>query len=173
MSRTIGSGKDELEVLYAAIAIEEFGIEFYHRLEKCVAEEGGKALMRGLARDEAHHRQVILDEVRRITGGKVEQRRVDLTGYGIEPSKVFMSLPTDRCLTIKEEMEVLKVGMEVERRSIDMYASAAKDSIDEEVRGRLLQLVDIERGHLRLLEENEHMLRMEGSWYGYTPILEG
>ncbi|MCE5295499.1 MAG: ferritin family protein [Euryarchaeota archaeon] len=164
----------ELDVLNAALAIEEFGIEFYHRLEECIGEEEGKALMRSLARDEAQHRQLILGEISMVAGGKeVVAKEVDLSGYGIVPSKVFRSLPKDRCLTLEEEMEALNVGMEVERNSITMYAVAAKGAVHVGVRERLLQLEGIEKGHLKLLEENAHMLKTGGSWYGYTPILEG
>jgi rubrerythrin len=171
---TASSKDTELDVLNAALAIEEFGIEFYHRLEECIGEEEGKALMRSLARDEAQHKQLILSEISRAAGGKdTAAKEVDLSKYGIDPSKVFRSLPKDRCLTLKEEMDALNIGMEVERNSIMMYASAAKGAVHEGVKERLLQLEGIEKGHLKLLEENVHILKTEGSWYGYTPILEG
>jgi hypothetical protein len=35
------------------------------------------------------------------------------------------------------------------------------------------ELVDWEKEHLELLKENLRMLKNEGSWYGYVPILEG
>jgi rubrerythrin len=168
------SDATELDVLNAALMIEEFGIEFYHRLEECVGEEDGKALMRSLARDEAHHKQLILGEISRVTKGKPNANdEVDLRKYGIDPSKVFQSLPKDRCLTLKEEIEALNIGMEVERNSIKMYAGATKIAVHADVKERLLQLENIEKWHLKLLEDNAHTLKTEGSWYGYTPILEG
>jgi rubrerythrin len=164
----------ELDVLNAALMIEEFGIEFYHRLEECVGEEDGKALMRSLARDEAQHKQLILGEISRVTSGKgAANAEVDLRRYGIDPSKVFRSLPKDRCITLEEEIEALNIGMEVEKNSIKMYANAAKSAVHEGVKERLLQLEDVEKMHLKILEDSAHMLKTEGIWYGYTPILEG
>ncbi len=41
------SVRTQLSVLFAAVAIEEFGIQFYRGLEGCVKDDTGKALMRG------------------------------------------------------------------------------------------------------------------------------
>ncbi|OPY34447.1 MAG: Rubrerythrin [Methanomassiliicoccales archaeon PtaU1.Bin124] len=163
---------EQLSILQAAVEIEEFGIKFYGKLESCVAEEEGKALMRALARDEATHRELLLKEIDRLmkNGGKVEpdNRYIDIV-----PEKVFAVLPKDRCLTVKEEVEILEVGMGVERKSIEMYTKAANNAADPDVKRLLVDLSHIEEGHLKLLQENAYNLRMEGSWYGYSPILEG
>lgn len=166
-----GEKKGQLAVLQAAVEIEEFGIRFYKRLEDCIAENEGKALMRGLARDEATHKEFIQKEMARLgaTGGIAPDGRY----ASIVPEKVFRSLPTDRCLTIKEEIEALEVGMDVERSSIEMYSKAAENAVDREVKGLLVKLMHIEESHLKILEENSYNLRMQGSWYGYSPILEG
>jgi rubrerythrin len=163
---------EQLSVLQAAVEIEEFGIRFYQRLEECIAETEGKALMRSLAHDEASHKEIILREMGKLqaAGSHIvaDRRYADIV-----PEKVFASLPQDRCLTVKEQIEVLEVGMDVERRSIEMYNKAATAAMDAEVRGVLERLVHIEEGHLKLLEDGAYNLRMEGSWYGYSPLLEG
>ena len=61
--------RSQLSVLYAAVAIEEFGIRFYRGLEECVKDDTGKALMRGLARDELGHKELIEKEIDRISQG--------------------------------------------------------------------------------------------------------
>jgi len=165
---------EELEVLAAAMAIEEFGIEFYSRLEDCVSGDNGKALMRSLGRDEAKHKRMLVDLVSRLTGGKdVTEGNVDLAPFGIEPSKVFRSIPGDRCMTVSEELDALGIGIEVEKSSIKLYADAAEMATHKDVKERLLQLENIEKFHLRTLEDNVQQLKTEGTWYGYTPILEG
>lgn len=163
---------EQLSILQAAVEIEEFGIRFYGRLEQCVAEEEGKALMRSLARDEGKHKEIILAEMARIRRGNAEVRP-DRRYADIIPERVFASLPEGRCLTVKEEIQALQIGMDVERKSIEMYEKAAANASMPEVRATLKKLAHIEEGHLKLLEDNAYQLRMEGSWYGYTPLLEG
>jgi len=163
---------EQLSILQAAVEIEEFGIRFYGRLEECVAEEEGKALMRSLARDEGKHKEIILGEMARLKKGK-EDVIPDKRYKDIVPERVFESLPEGRCLTVKEEIQALQIGMDVERRSIEMYEKAAANATMAEVKAMLKKLVHIEEGHLKLLEDNAYQLRMEGSWYGYTPLLEG
>jgi len=34
-------------------------------------------------------------------------------------------------------------------------------------------LIDIEKGHKAMLEENLFHLRQNGTWWGYVPILDG
>jgi rubrerythrin len=166
--------RSQLSVLHAALAIEEYGVKFYQQLEGCIAEENGKALMRGLARDEMSHGKLIDREIERLSTGH------DVSGIGpdhhyldIVPRKVFESFPTDRCLTIKEEMTALEIGIEVEKRSVKMYQEAAKNTSDPDVKMKFDQLTKMEQGHLSLLIDNLQLLKDEGTWYGYSPILEG
>jgi rubrerythrin len=166
--------RSQLSVLHAALAIEEFGVKFYRQLEGCIAEENGKALMRSLARDEIGHKELIGREIERLSSGQdVSDVRADQHYLDIVPQKIFESFPTDRCLTIKEEMAALEIGIEVERRSVKMYQEAARNTSDPDVKMRLDRLTDIEQGHLSILIENLQLLKDEGTWYGYSPILEG
>ena len=170
----LASLRSQLSILQAAMAIEEFGVEFYRRLEGCIADENGKALMRGLARDETSHMEMIGREMGRLSSGHdVKDVRADQHYLDIVPKRVFGSVPTDRCLTIKEEMAALEVGIEIERRSIKMYQEATGNTSDPEVKKTLDHLTRIEEGHLSLLIENLQMLKDGGVWYGYSPILEG
>jgi rubrerythrin len=168
------SVRTQLSVLYAAVAIEEFGIQFYRGLEGCVKDDTGKALMRGLARDELGHKEIIEKEIERISRGlDVSGVQASKRYLGVIPDKVFPFMERNVCLTIKEEIQALEVGIDVEKRSIQMYDEAAQSATEPGVKERLTQLSGIEQGHLKLLQDNVHMLRLEGSWYGYSPILEG
>lgn len=164
---------DPLAVLAAARHIEEFGIEFYRRFSECVGEEKGAALLRGLARDEVQHKEVIDKEMRRISPDTDPATVApDRSLLGIVPGKAF-PFPTDRCLALDDEIKALEIGIQVEIGSIEMYRDAASMVEETEVKGLLERLTHIEEGHRALLEENIYMLRNEGAWYGYSPILEG
>jgi rubrerythrin len=169
----MGEGLDPMGVLAAARQIEEFGIEFYRRFSECAREEKGAALLRGLARDEVHHKERIEKEMRRIAPGTdpstVAPGRSLLN---IVPEKAF-PFPPDRCLTLEDEIAALEIGIQVEMRSIEMYRGAALMVQEAGVRELLEKLTRVEEGHRQLLEENMYQLRNEGAWYGYSPILEG
>ncbi len=160
-------------VLKTALAIEEFGIKFYSELEECVADEKGKALMRSLGNDEKEHARIIDMEMVRLKAGTIEPSPEPLKEYlEILPSKVFVR-PEGGCLTLEDEVAALQKGIEVEVNSIKMYQDALIKAIDPKTKETIEELTRWERRHREILEENMRNLKLEGSWYGYSPILEG
>lgn len=165
---------ERVGILLAAMAVEEFGVEYYGRLAKCIPEPEGKALMRSLGRDEEGHRRKIEAElVRVLEGTAVSGVGSSEDILGIVPSGPFPFFEKDNCLLAEDEIKALEIGIEVEKRSIAMYRDAAGRVSERKLRELLVLLQKVEEGHLRLLEENMHMLRTEGAWYGYRPILDG
>lgn len=166
-------GLDPMGILAAARQIEEFGIEFYRRFSECTREEKGAALLRGLARDEVQHKEHIEKEMRRIAPGTEPSAVLPSRSLlNIVPEKAF-PFPPDRCLTLEDEIAALEIGIQVEISSIKMYSGAALLVEETGVKKLLEKLSQVEEGHRKLLEENMYMLRNEGAWYGYSPILEG
>ena len=160
-------------VLKTALAIEEFGIKFYSDLGDCVADEGGRALMRSLGNDEKEHARIIMQEMERLNASKATSGPEPLKEYlEVLPSKVFVS-PEGSCLTVEDEIAALQKGIEVEVNSIKMYKDALSRAIDPKTKATLEELGRWEQRHREILEENMRTLKLEGSWYGYGPILEG
>ncbi|NLX46639.1 MAG: ferritin family protein [Euryarchaeota archaeon] len=157
----------------SALSVEKFGIEFYRRFSECVSDENGAALLRGLGRDEETHREQVEREMRRmapdVEPGSVAPAR---TLLGIVPENAF-PFPPDRCMTLEDEIKALEVGIQVEISSSKMYRGAALIVEEPGTRKLLESLADIEEGHRKLLEDSMRMLRDQGAWYGYSPILEG
>jgi len=170
-------GKESVEmsvaILKAALEIERFGIEFYHDFSTCVKEPRGAALLRSLMDDEKKHKAVLEKEIAHF------QSRYDVAGVqpspeylNIVPSKVFIPKPGS-CTLLQDEINALEKGLEVERRSITMYNEAGSKVDDPGLKKILRSLADWEVTHRNLLEENLRLLKLEGAWYGYGPILEG
>jgi rubrerythrin len=165
---------ERVSILLAAMAVEEFGIDYYGRLAKCIPEPEGKALMKSLGRDEENHRKRIEAElIRVLEGTNAHAAGPSKEILGIVPSGPFPFPEENNCLRIEDEIKALEIGIEVEKRSIEMYSNAAGKVAEKKLKELLILLQGIEEGHLKLLEENMHMLRTEGAWYGYSPILEG
>jgi rubrerythrin len=164
---------DRVGILLAAMAVEEYGIEYYRKLEKCVPEPEGKALMRSLGRDEEGHRRRIEEELMRVLGGSSARAGPSKDILGIVPQGPFPFPEKDGCLALADEIAALEIGIDVEKRSIEMYRGAAARVSERGLRDLLEKLQRVEEKHLRLLEENMRSLRDGGAWYGYSPILEG
>jgi len=167
--------KNELNVsiLKAAIEVEKFGIEFYGNLSTCVNDERGAALLRSLAEDEKKHLAILEKEVERLKGTCDVACVMPAPEYvKIVPERVFLPAP-NTCMLVEDEIKALEKGIEVEKRSYEMYQGALGRVSDEPVRKALRTLADWEITHRKILEENLRYLKLEGAWYGYSPILEG
>jgi len=162
-----------IAILKAALEIEKFGIEFYHNFSTCVKEAQGAALLRSLMEDEKKHKAILekqIDHFRLKCDVACVQPSSEY--LNIVPSRVFVPKP-DSCMLLQDEIAALEKGLEVERKSIAMYIEAEEKVDDPELKKTLLSLADWEVTHRDLLEENLRLLKLEGAWYGYGPILEG
>lgn len=162
-----------ISILKAALEIEKFGIEFYHNFSTCVKEAQGAALLRSLMEDEKKHMAILEKQITYF------QSNCDITCVqpsseylNIVPSRVFIPKP-DSCMLLQDEIAALEKGLEVEKKSIAMYTEAEEKIDEPELRKTLLSLANWEVTHRDLLEENLRLLKLEGAWYGYGPILEG
>jgi rubrerythrin len=170
---TWGEGPDAA-VLRTAVEIEEFGIGFYRGMSGCVADQKGSTLLQSLANDEVEHKRMLEKEIDRLSGGKGLPDVKPLEEYlRILSEKIFVPPPKGACLVLKDEISALEKGIDVEINSIRMYRDAIPKASDETMRQTLSRLADWEGTHKRILEENLRYLQVEGSWYGYSPILEG
>ncbi len=163
-----------LSILSAARQIEIFGIQFYSKVATCVADENGKALMRSLGADERTHKETIEELMFHLAPG------IDLDGIepdkgflNILPDKVFPFPPEGACLTVGDEIRAVQIGLDVEVASVRMYQEASAMVGDPKIKDILITLAQIEEKHKLLLESSLAMLKTDGSWYAYTPILEG
>lgn len=157
-------------MLLTAIAMERFGQEYYGWFAKSISDRKGKSLMRGLAGDEKEHEEIWSKEYR-AQCGKAPPAKIDVN-LG---QKAVMEVFTQKRGKGETEIipKILKLGIEIEQKSVDFYSSKSKTIKDAKVKKLLEQLAEIERGHKAVLEESLFHMRQDGAWWGYTPILDG
>jgi rubrerythrin len=161
-------------IMKTAVTIEEFGIDFYSRMSECVADEKGAALLRSLANDEKEHKAILEKQLLEISRTFDISKAEPMGEYlGVLAKNVFVAPPEGACLLLEDEISALEKGITVEISSRKMYEDAMTRVQDEKVRSTLQQLAEWEGRHQEILEENLRLLRLEGAWYGYGPILEG
>jgi rubrerythrin len=164
------------EIIEKAINIEVFGYNYYSKLKNLVSDSEGKGLMGFLANAEEEHKNSLIKKCQSY--GK-EPETTELGILIVEvlmdegQEKIFKSLMEKDKLNTIDAIEAIKLGMNVEANSIKFYKDNASKSPESEIVKLFTELSAWEQEHLELLKENLRMLKDEGSWYGYTPILEG
>jgi rubrerythrin len=167
---------DTGDIIQEAINLEIFGYYFYNSLKEVIDSDQGKSLLTFLADAEKEH-QVTLEELMVKTGGEIRSTNVDeivaeiSKNEGIE--SVFNKLLGMNTLEKMDAIEAVKIGINVEQKSIDFYSLHAETSDNPDIKETFNTFTDIEKKHKEVLEENLNNLENEGVWYGYVPILEG
>jgi len=166
--------EDQLSILAAAIKVEKFGFQLYTSMNECTKDKKGAALLRGLAKDEKEHRRILEKEIMRIMpSADIPSIKPAERYLKIIPDRVFPLELGKKCSTLEGEIEAVEIGIKVEENSIKMYSDAVNLVSDAKAKIVLEELAKWEENHKIALEQNLHMLKTEGSWYGYSPILEG
>jgi rubrerythrin len=168
---------DEItEIFEKAIKIEVFGYNYYSKLKNLVSDSQGKGLMGFLANAEEEHKNNLINKCKNFG---VEPADTELGSLIADvlmdegQERIFNSLMEKNELSNVDAMEALKLGMSVEANSIKFYKDNASKSPEPEIMTLFNELSEWDQEHLELLKENLRMLKDEGSWYGYVPILEG
>lgn len=164
--------EDIKKVLMTAIGIERYGHDFYIRFSEAISDKEGKALMKGLARDEKEHENSLINEYSRIIGKEVPKNiEIDYEHGSAVIEKIFGSEWGK--MENEDSFAALEKGIETEQKSIDFYQAQGEKAKDKALVELFQYLVKVEIGHKSLLEENLFRLKQDGSWWGYVPILEG
>ena len=159
------------KILLTAIAIERYGQDFYGRFADIIEDRKGRALMKGLGHDEQEHEAVLSQEYERQFD-RAPPKNIDVD-LGLRAVRdIFGSKKK-----IKKEndvmLDILETAIIVEEESIKYYSSKARNVKEKRLSGLLKNLIEIEKDHRRMLEENLLHLKQEAAWWGYVPILEG
>ena len=159
---------DAKQVLAAAIEFERFGVEYYARFNKLVADDKGKALMKSLSNDEKDHAEILSKELKALGGAAVAPPK-EMVEKGL--TEIFPRNVTKDSISVKDSVSAIKIGIETEQKSIDYYGTNAK-AAGPKLKEVFDKLRKMEEGHKELLEENLRSLNDDGVWYGYVPILD-
>ncbi|MCU0859172.1 MAG: ferritin family protein [Thermoplasmata archaeon] len=162
--------QDSLDVLRNAIDMELEGKDFFERAAKTMKHPRAREMFSSLVRQEQKHIEVIEEEMRRLESGKGWGTLSDVRSTA--PRMPQISVFRDREVArrkIKDgasELEVLEVGMTVERKSVEYYRSAALKATDPGARELFDWLVGQEAGHLTILTAEHDSRSGSGFYYG-------
>ncbi|MBU7019352.1 MAG: ferritin family protein [Theionarchaea archaeon] len=139
---------NEAEVLGTALNLEKKGFTFYSEAEKKTENRTGKKMFAQLAREEEDHIRDIKNMFKNLYPQRSE---VDIPVFDEDISEY------------SGEVEALRIGIEMEKKSIEFYTDWAEGNL-----GTLFKrLIEIEKSHLELLEAELDYVKRTGFWFDY------
>lgn len=164
-----------LEILKLALKVEELTREHYSSLADKVPDKGGRAMFKYLADEEARHIQSLKVQEESLKKDRrwLLKERVGLvqaTCPLVSPKKGVRGsediLPEESEVRKNTtDLEALGLAIEVKKRAIRFYCTAASKIDDAQGKKMFAHLVEIEEKHLNELEVQYEWLEQSGFWY--------
>lgn len=154
------------KVIKTAIKMENDGIKLYKKAGDKTSHPFGKEMFLSLMRDEERHLNILKEVL------------AELNFSGFE--KYFDKTPRDKIKTVfrqlknemkqritanPDELEVLRMGMKMEEKSVSFYKDALKKATVPGAKALLERLISEEKDHHRILENTYSLLKNSGEWF--------
>lgn len=156
------------DAILTAIQMEKDGYSFYMKAAAQTNSDMGRSIFQSLASDEQRH----LDVFQKMFENKVSQTEwKDL----VESSKKYAKIPifpTD----LKDapgidadstELDALRMAMDSEKEAIEYYDKIKEKIEDKDVKNVIDEIVDQEKNHYLLLENEFNHINSTGYWFEF------
>jgi rubrerythrin len=166
-----GTSIDPVLILRNAVEMEIQGKEFYERASEKMKNQRGKEMFLSLVKQERVHVDILEDQLNRFVHDKVW---LSLKKLKSEAPATKISVFKDEHIKKIEigpnagELDVIRLGMEVEKKSVEYYGAAGKDLSDKNAKDIFNWLVAQEAGHLTILQA-EYDYRTKSGFYMGDP----
>jgi rubrerythrin len=157
-----------IQVLRNAVEMEIEGRSFFRRASEVVRNQRAKDTFVSLVKQEQRHVDILGEELNRLEKGlswaSLQQMKLEAPTY--PKISVFQDKDVRHMKLDPDagELDVLKIGMEIEKRSIDYYRNASFQTADQKAKEVFTWLVGEEAGHLTILSA-EHDYRTRSGYY--------
>jgi len=156
-------GQSLNEAIERARKLELDGIEFYTEAARKCAHSAGARMFESFAQDERRH----LEVVEKMAAGE----GIDLSGVPM-PRDAIRTLFSgaaeelgERVRASADEMEAVRIALDMETQSYRHYRQAAADAQDERTRSLLGRLAREENQHYEMLENTLEYLNTNAAWF--------
>lgn len=163
---------EQMVILHKAIELEREGEEFFRAVAQRMKYPRTKDMFKSLVKQERRHVRVLEEELSRLQSGKgwIAPSSVKGTSSSSQQHEVFQGAKTGAATIDPKagELEAIKLGMDIEKRSIEYYRRAGEEVDSEDARRVFNWLVGEEAGHLTILKA-EYDLRSRSGFYYDSP----
>lgn len=144
------------DVLREAVAMEVDGMEFFERASRMMTRERSRDMFLGLVAQEKRHVEILGRQLGLLDEGLDWAKLEDVKDSSASPGRVtvFEDRGIKR-LQLKPgagELEVIDLGIEVEKKSIEYYRIAGQETENTNAKEVFEWLVSEESGHLLILQ---------------------
>jgi len=157
---------EAVNILKKGIAIEKNGIEAYLDFAAKVKNETGKNVFIRLAHDEFDHMTVLERQLEGLICNKIwiceAIPKSIIEGLSPRLREIDKIKSGDGI----EDLDVLKIGLDLERRSIEFYQNDKKKIEDKEAVKMFDRIIEMEESHYDLLQAEIDHIEKTGFWFG-------
>jgi rubrerythrin len=161
-----------VEALQVALDTEKQGYRFYMVAAKSSNDPKGREVFEHLAKDEIEHMGVIATMYESLTNNEPWMTYEDaVEKYGSTPSEkiIFPDVP-DEPQENFSDIKALEEALEFEKKAVEFYTKQAKDCEEEQARAFYHSLIEIEEGHVQIIQAELDSLMGAGIWLGFQEI---
>jgi len=157
-----------IQVLRNAVEMEIEGRSFFRRASEVVRNPSSRDTFVSLVKQEQRHVDIIGEQLTRLENGlswaSLQQLKREAPNY--PKISVFQDKDVRHMKLDPDagELDVLKIGIEIEKRSIEYYRNANFQTEDPKAKEMFAWLVGEESGHLTVLSA-EHDYRTRSGFY--------
>jgi len=151
-----------MNAIELAIKQETDGIAFYMKAAEKTSHPVGKKMFLSIIDDEKRH----LEALSRIF------KELDITYESVSPMarvKTVFEENRDRMMArlpaTADDLEALKVALELERASVDFYKRLAAEAANPKEKTLFERLIPEEEEHFRIFNNTYSFLTDSGNWY--------
>ncbi len=157
--------------LESARKTEMAGYYFYTVAAEMIQDEKGRAVFKGLALDELQHIKVIASIVDSVSGGLgwiSYEEALEKGGGEVEPLPIFKEENEliDKLNKNQTDMNAVNIAIESEEEAVKFYSELLKLAESPTEKVVLSTLLEMERGHLKLLRWESEAIKKDGFWCG-------
>ena len=149
-----------------AIQMEQDGYGFYKKAAAQTSSKMGQTIFESLATDELVH----LETFQKIFQDKVGKAEWDALANSSKKYEKLSVFPKDLkavegASPDTNELDALHMAMDSEQEAINHYTKILEDTKDEEVRKIIEEIIQQEKSHYFILQEEFTHLNDTGFWY--------
>lgn len=162
----------EVEALQFAIETEKKGYRFYRIAAESTSDPKGKEVFNQLAQDEIEHMGVFTTLYASLTNDEPWLTYEEaLAKFGeAEPDEVIF--PDDPIQSQEgfNDLKALEEALEFEKKAVHFYQSQVLKVTGETAKAFYEKLVEIEEGHVKIIQAEIDSLAGTGFWLDYQEI---
>ena len=158
---------DIKKAIQTAIQMEKDGYSFYKKAASQTSSDMGRSIFEGIADDELIH----LDIFQKMLEDKIEKSEWDNL---VNSSQKYADLPifpkdlksVEGANPETNELDALNIAMDGEKKAVDYYTKIKEGLADEAVIDLIDKIIEQEKNHYMIFEEEFNYLNRTGFWYG-------